>query len=99
MKKVEITVLRKAEYRDLIEKFENPLENACSMQEGQIFCSENAERPEGFCESAWENLYPFVFALSNGAESFFDGWLKEKRSAIVSCNDGLRPVSFYLKAK
>ena len=37
MKKVRITVIRKARYDDLIARYENPLENACDMEEGQIF--------------------------------------------------------------
>lgn len=37
MKKVSITVLRKVCHRDLMEKYENPVENACCMEEGQVF--------------------------------------------------------------
>ena len=40
---------------------------------------------------------PFVLALSAGAEDFYDGWMKNKRSAMISCNDGFRPVSFLLE--
>ncbi len=47
-----ITVVRKAEYPDLSAKYENPIENHCSMAEGQVFLSESAEMPEGFCASA-----------------------------------------------
>ncbi len=28
----------------------------------------------------------------------YDGWMKNKRSAMISCNDGFRPVSFYIEA-
>ncbi len=99
MKKCRITVVRKARYDDLIEKYENPITHACDMREGETFLSTGAERPEGFCESAWQNLYPFVFALANGAENFFDGWMKNRRSAMISCNDGFRPVSFLIEAE
>lgn len=27
-----------------------------------------------------------------------DGWMKDPRSAMISCNDGFRPVSFLIKA-
>ena len=37
-------------------------------------------------------------ALSYGAEDFYDGWMKNKKSAMISCNDGFRPVSFLLEA-
>ena len=97
MYNVKITVIRKVEHKDLIEKYENPIKNACSLTIGLVFISKNGEKPNGFCESAWGNLYPFVLALSNGATDFFDGWMKKERTAIVSCNDGFRPVSFLLE--
>ena len=37
MKKVKITVMRVACYRDLMEKYENPIEHACDMEEGMVF--------------------------------------------------------------
>ena len=98
MKKVRITVVRKACYRDLMEQYENPIAHACDMEEGQVFVADGWKRPEGFCESAWETLSPFVLALSHGAENFYDGWMKNKKSAMLSCNDGFRPVSFLLEA-
>ena len=97
MKRVKITVMRVACYKDLMEKYENPIEHACDMKEGQIFISEGWQKPDGFCLSAWETLSPFVLALSHGAEDFYDGWMKNKRSAMLSCNDGFRPVSFLLE--
>ena len=98
MKKVRITVKRIACYRDLIERYENPIEHACSMKEGQVFTANGWQRPAGFCESAWETVSPFVMALSHGAKDFYGGWMKDPRSAMISCNDGFRPVSFLLEA-
>ncbi|MBQ9913105.1 MAG: TIGR04076 family protein [Clostridia bacterium] len=97
MKKVKITVMRKARYDDLIEKYENPIEHACDIKEGQTFICEGRKKPEGFCDSAWETLSPFVMALAHGGEDFYDGWMKNKKSAMLSCNDGFRPVSFYIE--
>ena len=97
MKSVRITVIRKAEYRDLMEKYENPIEHACDLQEGQVFFSHDATKPEGFCDSAWTTLAPFVMALAHGASNFYDGWMKNPHSAMLSCNDGFRPVSFLLE--
>ena len=37
MKKVKITAVRKAEYTDLMEKYENPIEHACDIKEGDVF--------------------------------------------------------------
>jgi len=33
MKKCKITVMRKACYKDLMKKYENPMEHACDMEE------------------------------------------------------------------
>lgn len=98
MKKVKITVMKVACYKDLMEKYENPLLHACDMQEGQVFVANGWERPQGFCESAWETLSPFVMTLAHGGENIYGGWMKNKTSAMISCNDGFRPVSFYLEA-
>lgn len=97
MKPVRITAMAVHVHEDLIEKFENPIENACSVRPGMEWISLEAQCPEGFCSSAWSNLQPFVFALANGAENLFDGWMKDPASAMISCNDGFRPVSFYLQ--
>ncbi len=97
MKKVKITVVRKANYVDLIEKYENPIVHACDMQEGQVYIANGWVRPEGFCASAWESISPFVMTLSHGGKNFFDGWMKDEYSAMISCNDGFRPVSFLLE--
>ncbi|MBR4673776.1 MAG: TIGR04076 family protein [Victivallales bacterium] len=96
-RKIRITVIRKACYKDLKEQYENPLEHACDMQEGQVFLADGWQKPEGFCESAWQTLSPFVMALAHGAENFYDGWMKNPKSAMLACNDGFRPVSFLVE--
>ena len=68
------------------------------MREGQVFVADGWQMPQGFCRSAWESISPFVMALSHGAEDLYDGWMKDRRSAMISCNDGFRPVSFLLEA-
>ena len=98
MKKVRITVVRMARYDDLIEKYENPIEHACDMQLGQVFIADGWAKPDGFCDSAWESISPFVMTLAHGGEDIYDGWMKNKKSAMISCNDGFRPVSFYIEA-
>ena len=89
--------MRMARYDDLIEKYENPIDHPCDMQLGDTFICKGFEKPENFCESAWQTLFPFVMALSHGAEDFYDGWMKNKKSAMLSCNDGFRPVSFLIE--
>lgn len=98
MKKIKITVIRKAYYKDLMEKYENPIEHACDLKEGSVFIANGWQKPEGFCDSAWEALSPFVMTLAHGGMNFFDGWMKNEKSAMVSCNDGFRPVSFLVEA-
>lgn len=98
MKKVRITVMKKALYPDLIEAYENPIEHACGVQEGQCWIADGWKKPEGFCGSAWDSISPFVLALSHGGGDFYDGWMKNPHSAMLSCNDGFRPVSFLLEA-
>ena len=66
MKKIKITVTRKACYPDLMEKYENPIEHACNMEEGQVFISEDGSKPQGLCESAWQSMLPFVWTLAHG---------------------------------
>ena len=98
MKKVRITVMRISEYRDLMARYENPIEHACDMKEGMVFTANGWERPEGFCESAWETVSPFVMTLAHGGGNFYGGWMKNEKSAMISCNDGFRPVSFLVEA-
>ena len=89
--------MRKARYDDLIAEYENPIEHACDLEEGQVFIAEGWKKPEGLCESAWESMSPFVMTLAHGGEDIYDGWMKNRRSAMISCNDGFRPVSFLLE--
>lgn len=98
MKRVRITAVRKTSYPDLIEKYENPIEHACGVKEGQVWIAEGWEKPQGFCDSAWESISAFVMTLAHGGENFYDGWMKNPKTAMISCNDGFRPVSFYLEA-
>ena len=90
--------MKVARYDELIEKYENPIQHACDMKEGQVFIANGWERPEGFCLSAWESMSAFVLTLSHGGGDFYDGWMKNKKSAMISCNDGFRPVSFLIEA-
>lgn len=98
MKKVKITVAKMACYEDLIRQYENPMEHACEMRQGQVFIANGWQKPEGFCDSAWDSVSPFVMTLAHGGGDFYDGWMKDPKSAMISCNDGFRPVSFLLEA-
>lgn len=98
MKKCRITVMKVACYKDLMEKYENPIQQACDMKEGQTFIANGWQKPDGFCGSAWDSMSAFVLALSHSGGDFYGGWMKNKNSAMISCNDGFRPVSFLIEA-
>ena len=99
MKKVKITALRKADYKDLQALYENPIEHTCDICEGMCWVSLDAQQPAGLCNEAWKSMKEFVEVLANGGGNFFDGWMKNPYSALVSCIDGFRPVSFLLEAE
>lgn len=98
MVKVRITAIRQTEYKDLMEKYENPIEHTCDIRVGQQWVSENGKCPAGFCPEAWYSMQKFVEALARGEGNFFDGWMKNPKSAMISCNDGFRPLSFLIEA-
>ena len=43
--------MRKACYKDLMEKYENPMEHACDIEEGQVFITNGWCKPVGMCDS------------------------------------------------
>ena len=98
MKNVRITALRRTEYPDLMAQYENPLPHPCDITVGQVFISRDGQRPDGLCPEAWESMRHFAVELARGGGNFFDGWMQNPHSALISCNDGFRPVSFLLEA-
>lgn len=98
MRRVKITAVRKACYSDLMARYENPIEHTCDVCVGQVFVSIDGKCPEGLCDSAWGSMREFVEELARGGGNFYDGWMKNPYSAMISCNDGFRPVSFLLEA-
>lgn len=96
--------MRISHYEDLMAQYENPIEHACEMSLGRTFIATsdvtNGQliRPEGMCDSAWETILPFAQTLAEGGGNFYDGWMKNPHSAMLSCNDGFRPVSFLVEA-
>ena len=97
MYKVQITAIRQTVYQDLMAKYENPIEHTCDIKIGQQWVSENGKLSEGMCPSAWGTMREFVEELARGGGNFFDGWMQNPKSALISCNDGFRPMSFYIQ--
>ena len=100
MKKVRITILKTTFQQELAEEYGIDGLTVCPlMEEGQVFYADYA-KPDGFCDEAWKAIYQYVFALAHGADEiwYFGDWIKTPGIAIVSCNDGLRPVIMKLEA-
>ena len=55
------------------------------------------ENPIEMCPAAWYSKREFVESLARGEGNFYDGWMKNPMSAMISCNDGFRPFSFYIE--
>ena len=94
---VRITAVKTIIHQDLIEKYENPIEHACSIKVGDTFISHDGKKPLGLCDEAWKSMKEYVESLARGEGNFFDGWMKNPMSAMISCDDGFRPVSFYIE--
>lgn len=94
---VRITAIRQANYTDLQHLYENPIDNHCSVHEGMTWLSLDGSRPEDFCPEAWNILQPYVEALARGEGHFYGNWMNNPYSALLSCNDGFRPVSFLVE--
>ena len=110
---VQITAIRQTVYQDLINQYETPIEHACDIRQGQQWISINGKRPEGLCPSAWESMQPFAESLAQGKKVVIcdlsrrrpllpkaegRSGMKNSMSAMISCNDGFRPFSFYIEA-
>ena len=75
MNVVRIRAMRQTVYHDLMEKYENPIEHACDVREGDEWISVDGKRPEGLCPAAWESMREYVEALARGEGNFYDGWM------------------------
>ena len=100
MKKVRITVLKTTLDQVLAKEYGVEGLTSCPMMRpGQVFYADYA-KPEGLCDEAWKAIYQYVFALAHGAGEelfYYRDWIRKPGVAIVSCNDGLRPVIFKLE--
>ena len=100
-KAVRITVIRNEYYQDLADRYAVPDLGPCPFhQEGQVFRSEEANRPDGMCRVAWQAVGPMVRQLSEGEPVQPSGtWLRDDSISVTACPDGIRPVIFLLEAE
>lgn len=100
MKKVKITIVKTTLDTELAKEYGAEHLTACPMMKaGQVFYADFA-KPEGFCDEAWKAVYQYVFALAHGMNGnlfYYGDWIRKPGVAIVSCNDGLRPVIMKLE--
>ena len=100
MKKVKITILKTTLQEDLAKEYGVEGLSTCPlMSEGEVYYADYA-KPDNFCDEAWKAIYQYVFALAHGVDEiwYYQDWIKTPGVAIVSCNDGLRPVIMKLEA-
>ena len=97
MAKCKITVLKKMFNPDLAEEYRRADVHygPCPYyEEGDEFVvGHMGERPEGFfCDWAWNDLHKILFAMQLGGD--FDPWMKDRKTFIACCTDGVKPVAF-----
>lgn len=98
MKKCKITVVKTTFNEDLAKEYANAELGLCEMhQVGQTFYAD-WKKPKGLCDNAWKSMQEYVMTLSHGGKDFYDGWMKDEHTAMIACNDGIRPVIFKIEA-
>jgi len=97
--RIKITVERKVDVRDLwgddhpatVDDFPPvcPFYNV-----GDEFIIDQVKLPEGFCVSAFSDLYRYIFALRTGSNF---SWMKKEGEVLACCTDAFRPVVFKIE--
>ena len=98
--KCKITVLKTNLNEDLAKEYCQNEVTACPLfSEGQEFIA-GFEKPEGFCDWAWNDIHKFVAVLLSGgnfSKGHFKGWMRDDKTMIAYCTDGIRPVTFKIE--
>jgi uncharacterized repeat protein (TIGR04076 family) len=98
--KCKITVLKKNLNTELAGEYcQNEVTPCPVFKEGQEFIS-GFEKPEGFCDWAWNDIHKIVTVLLSGgnfSEGIFEGWMKDENTMISCCTDAIRPVIFKIE--
>ena len=102
MPKCKITVLKKLIDEDLAREYCLNETGVCNAFEvGQEFIAEYPQKePDDFpCAGAWSDISNFVFVLLSGGNFGPSGlkWMKNDRTMITCCSDGVRPVIFKIE--
>ncbi len=93
MAKCKITVLKRSINEDFAREYTKEKVDLCPRNtEGQEYISIDGAKPENFCEFAWIDIYKYGFALIFNGN--FGMWMKDSKTVIASCTDGIRPVIY-----
>ena len=101
MPKCRITVLKKLFLEDVASEYRNPKAwfGSCPFfEEGQTFvCDDVSDRPLEFpCDWAWNDIHKVVLGICTDAD--YGRWMKNPKSWVACCTDGVKPVVFRLEA-
>lgn len=102
MPQCKITVLKKLLDEELAREYCLTETGVCDLFEvGQEFIARYPQKePENFpCSGAWSNISNLVFVLLSGGGFGPSNWkwMKDERTMISCCSDGVRPVIFKLE--
>jgi uncharacterized repeat protein (TIGR04076 family) len=102
MSTCKITIIRRTVFPDLAAEYiQSPVGPCPAFHDGQEFIVDpSMSKPAGFCDWAWNDLTRFVTALSRGGNfstDIFAAWMRDDRSMIACCTDGIRPVVFKIE--
>lgn len=99
MTQVKITVLKRTLFPEIADAYRTGGKELCELfTEGQEFIAEDIfpyGPPADFCPFAWNDIYKFFMALKQ--EGSFSHDMKDEKTVIACCTDGVRPVIFKLE--
>jgi uncharacterized repeat protein (TIGR04076 family) len=95
-----ITVVKKIVNSELAKTYcKDPVSSCPCFEEGQEFIC-GLDKPGNFCDWAWRDIHPMVAVLLTGgsfSKGIFEGWMKDDKTMIGCCTDGIRPVVFRME--
>ncbi|MCG8501110.1 MAG: TIGR04076 family protein [Firmicutes bacterium] len=97
MSKCKITVIKRTFNEDIAKEYCSRPEICSMFTEGEEYLLDTSQKPPGFCDGAWAGISLYVFAFIHGGGGFYKDWMKDERTMIACCNDGVRPVIFKLE--
>jgi len=98
MKKCKISVLKCSFNEDLAKEYCGREATPCQLFEvGQEFIVEGLNQPADFeCGGAWQDIHKSLLSIGFDAH-LFPGWMKDDKTIISCCTDGIRPVIFKIE--